>query len=150
MKKRNKKYNPNKIKEALDKKRAERSAIFRWGKDESETVVLIGDDVLKAETQKLRRWDVHVIACFIDSDGDYYERSTVITGDLVKMADDFSRYDKEAQELKNKGNINHFIDTVWFAVLHTPRNTARLDDDEWLKSQAEFRFNNLEKMMARS
>ncbi|MGH1372940.1 MAG: hypothetical protein ACRBBW_12945 [Cellvibrionaceae bacterium] len=145
-KKRNRKYNPNKGRDLVMKKQAERCVLYHWDSavysDPQQQFVMVGpaDAILWAATRPTC-WVVQVVACFFDDDGDYYEDVADLTSSKCILADGDMEESVEqvAKQLKDGGNARHYFDTVWIARMKTPRLALQIEDAQWNKDQAAWR-----------
>lgn len=160
-KKRNKKYNPNKISERLLNLRARKCALYRWGFSPKNTLIAQGppplterqvQDVMRWAKGRPNRWLVTCYACFLAEDGDYYEESAQFVTDQVILDSDEGVWDLEKGALeiaKAEGNENHFLDTVTTCQLLTEDTLEKSEDDAWIKRQAAYRAQIIRQELAR-
>lgn len=158
MAKKNKKtkYNPEKYL----RHRAEKLALFRWenGKLNHGEFMATGPGT-QGENNALMLWatgrrDVwvgQVVACFMDSEGNYYEESIDLPPfgpvNLTKDAEQFdARVEAAITEAKHAGNPKHYIDTATILRLHSDRAERVMNCDDEIKKQALYRANLFNRM----
>lgn len=153
---RNKKRDHDKIAKRLTLLRASQCALYRWGHSPTNALIPHGPPHLSKDRiaacvgwvmESYHHWLVDVYACFLTPESDYYEEMVSIDtadafGHQIRLKSDgvIWSLEKEAREhARSEGNENHFLDTVTICRLKTEKNLSLLENDKWLKGQAEHR-----------
>lgn len=101
-------------------------------------------NLMTEATKRNEKWLVMVTAYFLGENDDYYEEALTFDpmGTLVLAShrDDLvEMLDAAMADAKASGNQEHYQNTCATLFLYTPELAAKLEDDDWIKAQAEVR-----------
>lgn len=147
-KKRNKKYNPNKMAEMFQKNRLGHCRLYRWeSAATSPKFEVFGPyerldniHIMGTAMNQMNTWLIVVTSYFLDPSGNYYEE--VLTFPKlgpIKLADEMDLLNEvitQGMTSQTVDNLEDYQDTCTSVYPYSKELEANLENDQWVRIQA--------------